>query len=177
MNTLIRSLACQVTHTNTELQIALHRRWFSIVGACLLLLFGVMPVPVGLLLMGLGTLEAGSISISVPEMLAFSLTGLPFVILSGVYLWILFRHWGQITVSTEGVTWRKGKREVGHWPRETIQGTRTGIAVNHSMRFRMQSEKILWMQFSDGKRVRIAIGYNDELDAVRDALKTMGIDP
>lgn len=165
MKTLLDSIACRVTLKETGLQIVLHRRAFAIFGSYVLMLFGVVPPILGLVLL----------DIPMPEMAFFTMSGLPFVILALVYLRILRRQWGQVTVSAEKIVWRQGEQELGAWPLDAVRGLHTSWAINHSMRFRFQQELILSVSLTDGTKVRVAIGFKDELDAVRSALLGLGV--
>jgi hypothetical protein len=165
VKTLIDSIACGVTLTETGLQITLHRRAFAIFGSYVLLLCGVVPSILGLALLDIPMTSIGLLSMS----------GLPFIILAMVYLRILRRQWGQVTVSAEGIVWRQGERELGAWTLDAALGLHTGIAIHHSMRVRFQAEQILSVCLTDGTKIRVAIGFKDELDAVRSALQDLGV--
>ena len=108
-------------------------------------------------------------------MTPFPLTGLPFILFGGYVRGVLREQWGRVEVDIDGIRWTRGERDVGSWPLDQVRRVRRSIAWNHSYRFEMQSEYLLLAELADGRQVRLAIGYAEELEPIERVLADLGV--
>ena len=168
---LIDSMACRVEAEENRVTVELRRRSISIGLSYLLLILGGLAPTVSVVVLSI----LGEIGLF--EGWWVPLTGLPFIGLSVFYLSILRRQWGRVVVDKESkcITWHRGSEQVGRWKYEQVTTLRTGLVFLTSYRYQRSIERMLWLHFNDGRKVRIAIGFPEEQQAVRAALKRLDL--
>lgn len=167
--TLVDHAICQVVREDQRLTATLQRRRGYLFGATLLVAFGLAPclsTPFLVFLAGFA-----------PGLLVLPFVGTPFVLLGAWQVHRLRRTWGEVVVDVGAgsVHWTQGQRELGRWKLEQLRGASSGLALSRTGRLQAGFERWLYLTFDDGAHVPVLLGYGDEEDAIRGALRTWGL--